>query len=100
MHPNFALILQPYLKQKTLSEFKNIKISDYSYRLPDERIARYPLKERDSSKLLVWENGTLKNGQFKSIPDYIPENALLVFNNTRVIQVPGKKFRFWPRSLF
>jgi len=85
MHPNFALILQPYLKQKTLSEFKNIKISDYSYQLPDERIARYPLKERDSSKLLVWENGILKNGQFKSIPDYIPENALLVFNNTRVI---------------
>jgi S-adenosylmethionine:tRNA ribosyltransferase-isomerase len=77
--------LQPDLKQKTLSEFKNIKISDYNYHLPDERIARYPLKERDSSKLLVWENGTLKNGQFKNIPDYIPENALLVFNNTRVI---------------
>lgn len=68
-----------------MSEFKNIKISDYSYHLPDERIARYPLKERDSSKLLVWENGILKNGRFKNISDYIPEDALLVFNNTRVI---------------
>lgn len=85
MHKNFALILQLHLKQKTLADFKNIKISDYSYSLPDECIARYPLAERDSSKLLVWNNGTIKKEQFKNITSYIPENSLLVFNNTRVI---------------
>ncbi|SHE32412.1 S-adenosylmethionine:tRNA ribosyltransferase-isomerase [Mariniphaga anaerophila] len=68
-----------------MSDFKNIKISDFSYELPDDRIAKYPLKERDSSKLLIWKNGNIKKEQFRNIAEYVPENSMLVFNNTRVI---------------
>ena len=64
---------------------QNIKITDFTYELPDERIARYPLSERDQSKLLVWENGNISESRFLNIPDFLPENAMLVFNNTRVI---------------
>ena len=65
--------------------FKNIKITDFAYELPDERIARYPLKERDRSKLLVWKKGEISEDTFRNIPNYLPGNSLLVFNNTRVI---------------
>lgn len=68
-----------------MADFKNIKISEYSYHLPDARIAKYPLAERDSSKLLVWNKGAIKKEQFKNIIHYIPADSLLVFNNTRVI---------------
>ncbi len=64
---------------------QNIKITDFTYELPDDRIARYPLSERDQSKLLVWENGNINESRFLNIPDFLPENAMLVFNNTRVI---------------
>jgi len=53
--------------------------------LSESRIAKYPLKERDQSKLLVWQNGTISETAFKNCVDFIPENAQLVFNNTRVI---------------
>ena len=65
---------------------KHIRIEDYNYPLPDERIAKYPLAERDSSKLLLYRGGTIKEESFKSLPHYIPEGSLVVFNNTRVIQ--------------
>ena len=65
---------------------KHIRIEDYNYPLPDERIAKYPLAERDSSKLLLYRGGTIKEEAFKSLPHYIPEGSLVVFNNTRVIQ--------------
>lgn len=65
---------------------QHIQIKDYSYELPDERIAKYPLKERDSSKLLVYEKGEVTEDVFTSLPDYIPEGWLMVFNNTKVIQ--------------
>ncbi|NCB07079.1 MAG: S-adenosylmethionine:tRNA ribosyltransferase-isomerase, partial [Bacteroidia bacterium] len=64
---------------------QNIKITDFTYELPENRIARYPLSERDQSKLLVWKNGNISESQFINIPDFLPENAMLVFNNTRVI---------------
>ncbi|WP_159517096.1 S-adenosylmethionine:tRNA ribosyltransferase-isomerase [Sunxiuqinia indica] len=57
-----------------------------NYNLPDERIAKYPLSERDASKLLVWKNGEISDVNFRSIADYLPENSLLVSNNTRVIR--------------
>lgn len=63
-----------------------INISDYSYPLPDERIARFPLEKRDLSKLLVAENGALTDAAFKNIAEFIPAGSLLVFNNTRVIR--------------
>ncbi|MDO5523300.1 MAG: S-adenosylmethionine:tRNA ribosyltransferase-isomerase [Bacteroidia bacterium] len=62
-----------------------IKIADYTYSLPDEKIARYPLEKRDSSKLLLYKNRQLSAVNFSAIAKEIPENSLMVFNNTRVI---------------
>ena len=67
-------------------ETKQIQIRDYDYPLPDERIAKFPLSERDSSKLLVCDGGRISHTQFRSLPSLLPEGALMVFNNTRVIQ--------------
>ena len=63
-----------------------IYIDEYDYPLPDERIAKYPLQQRDASKLLVYRKGEISENKFSSITDFLPENALLVYNNTRVIQ--------------
>lgn len=63
-----------------------ILIADYNYPLPDERIAKYPLPQRDHSKLLVYRNGQVSEDVFYHIGDYIPAHSLLVYNNTRVIQ--------------
>lgn len=68
-----------------MNRYKDIKISDYTYNLPDERIAKYPLAERDKSKLLIRQNGTIKQDIFANCATYLPEDAQLVFNNTRVI---------------
>ena len=65
---------------------KHIQIRDYDYPLPDERIAKFPLPERDSSKLLFYDGGRISETQFRSLPSLLPEGALMVFNNTRVIQ--------------
>ena len=65
---------------------KHIQIRDYDYPLPDERIAKFPLPERDSSKLLVYESGNISETVFRSLPALLPEGSLMVFNNTRVIQ--------------
>lgn len=71
---------------------RNIHIADYDYLLPDERIAKYPLAERDQSKLLVYRDGTITEHQFWQLPGIIAPNQTLVFNNTRVI--PARlKFR-------
>ena len=65
---------------------KRIQIKDYNYNLPDERIAKYPKAERDSSKLLVYRGGKISEHVFKSLPEQLPEGMLMVFNNTKVIQ--------------
>ena len=65
---------------------KNIHIADYNYDLPDERIAKFPLAERDSSKLLIYKHGEVSEDIFSSLPKYLPSGALMVFNNTKVIQ--------------
>ena len=67
-------------------ETKDIHISDYNYPLPDERIAKFPKAERDTSKLLVYKKGVVSEDVFRNLPDYLPEGALMVMNNTRVIQ--------------
>ena len=64
---------------------QDIKLSDYTYHLPDERIAKFPLSKRDESKLLVYQQGKISHTVFKNITDYLPKNSLLVFNNTKVI---------------
>ena len=63
-----------------------IFIDEFDYPLPDERIAKFPLPRRDASKLLVYKNGNISESKFSNIADFLPENALLVYNNTRVIQ--------------
>ena len=62
-----------------------IDIDDFDYDLPEEKIARYPARERDGSKLLVHSGDKTKEDIFRNIADYLTDNALLVFNNTRVI---------------
>lgn len=65
---------------------KHIRIKDYNYDLPDERIAKFPLPERDKSKLLVYNHGEVSQDVFSNITRYLPQGALMVFNNTKVIQ--------------
>lgn len=65
---------------------KNIRISDYDYPLPEQRIAKFPLSRRDQSQLLVYKNGTISQHRFHDLPSLLPEKALMVFNNTKVIQ--------------
>jgi len=65
---------------------KDIHIEAYDYDLPDERIAKFPLPKRDESKLLVFRNNQIEETQFLHLTDYLPQDSLLVFNNTKVIQ--------------
>ena len=65
---------------------KDLLIADFSYELPDEKIAKYPLQERDASKLLLYNNGEISETIFGNIADHLPTNSLLVFNNSKVIQ--------------
>ena len=65
---------------------KHIRIEEYNYTLPDERIAKYPVETRDQSKLLIYRNGEISHDIFTSLPELLPEGALMVFNNTKVIQ--------------
>jgi S-adenosylmethionine:tRNA ribosyltransferase-isomerase len=71
---------------KLLDQVKGISTSDYAYSLPDDKIAKYPLQERDQSKLLIWKNGQIVDEQFQKLPEHLPTNSLLVFNNTKVIR--------------
>ena len=72
---------------------KQINISDYNYELPDERIAKFPLEKRDSSKLLTYVSGNVSTNVFSSLPEILPANSCLVFNNTRVIQARLEFFK-------
>lgn len=70
----------------TEQETKHIRIKDFNYDLPDERIAKHPLKDRDQCKMLVYKHGGISDTVFKTLPDYLPKGALMIFNNTKVIQ--------------
>ena len=66
-------------------EYKKISMESYDYPLPDERIAKFPLPQRDTSKLLLYKGGVISEDKFNALPSHLPENSLLIFNNTRVI---------------
>ena len=68
-----------------LSELKEIRIDDYNYPLPEERIAKFPMEQRDHSKLLCLNGDHISEHHFYDLPDLLPDNSLLVFNNTKVI---------------
>ncbi len=65
---------------------KDIAIADFTYHLPEQKIAAFPLAERDSSRLLLYKEGIISRDVYKNIAAHIPANSLLVFNNTKVIQ--------------
>ena len=69
-----------------MTDPRHIHISDYQYDLPDERIAKFPMARRDQSKLLIYNKGVVGEDVFYHLPDYLPKGALMVFNNTKVIQ--------------
>ena len=66
--------------------FNPLNINDFDYELPDERIAKFPLDERDHSKLLVWREGAISERRFYNLGEELPEGAMLVFNNTKVFR--------------
>lgn len=84
-NPNFAaiMIMQP----------EKISIDNYDYGLAEDRIAKYPLDKRDDSKLLIYHNAQLSQSKFNKINDFLPENSLLVFNETKVIQARLQFFK-------
>ena len=69
-----------------MNDVKHISIEEYDYPLPEERIAKYPLPERDASNLLVLKDNEIKKSQFKYVGDFLPQDTLLVFNETKVIR--------------
>lgn len=64
---------------------RELRIEDYTYELPDERIAKYPLAQRDVSKLLVYDKGNMQEDTYQNIARHIPESTLMVFNETKVV---------------
>lgn len=78
-----------------MSNPRTIRIEDYNYQLPPERIAQYPLETRDASRLLVFDNGSLSQAKFSELPGYLPPDSMLVFNDTRVIRA---RFIFYKPS--
>ena len=65
---------------------KNLSITDFTYDLPEDRIAKYPLPERDASKLLIYRDGKISEDIYKNLDHHLPSDALLVFNDTKVIE--------------
>ena len=76
-------------------KIKKIRIADFDYPLPDERIAKFPLEQRDASKLLVYRHGEISQSHFSDLPQLLPEETLLLFNDTKVIQA---RLRFQKES--
>ena len=73
-------------KFSTMNDVKHISIEEYDYPLPEDRIAKYPLPERDASNLLVLKDNEIKKSQFKYVGEFLPQDTLLVFNETKVIR--------------
>lgn len=67
-------------------EVKNISIANFTYHLPNDKIALHPLQNRDESKLLIYKNGVIKEDVYKNIHQYLPKKSLLIFNDTKVIK--------------
>jgi len=68
------------------SEFSQLRLSNYHYKLPQERIAKFPLEQRDQAKLLCYKGGEISHQHFYQLPEILPSDAFLVFNNTRVVK--------------
>ena len=69
-----------------MTDPRKLSINDFTYSLPEERIAKYPLEERDASRLLIYKDGKMTEDIYKNIPDHIPPGSLIVFNDTKVVE--------------
>src|SRR5438128_11963351 len=67
-------------------DFKKLQLSEYDYSLPQEKIAAFPLTERDRSRILIYEKGAIKDDFFYNLSAHLPNGATLILNNTRVIE--------------
>src|SRR6516164_5515929 len=65
---------------------EDIRIIEYNYPLPEGQIAKYPLSERDASRLLVYENGSIREDVYKHLADYLPSGSRMFFNNSKVVE--------------
>ncbi len=74
------------IDMKAFPDPRTIRIADFNYDLPEDRIAKFPLEQRDSSRLLVWKDGQIQEDIYRNIADYLPEGSTLVFNNTKVVE--------------
>ena len=70
---------------KNTAHIPHVEMAAFNYDLPSDRIAMTPLVNRDASKLLVRKNNSIQHSSYHRLPDFLPSNSLLVFNNTRVI---------------
>lgn len=68
-----------------MTDSRDIRIEDFNYELPEERIAFFPAAQRDHSKLLIYRDGEITDSRFDRLPDFLPSDCLLVFNNSKVI---------------
>ena len=75
-----------------MAEPSSIHLENFKYELPESGIAKYPLPDRSASKLLLYKEGSISQARFNHLPEHLPLDACLVFNNTRVIQA-RLKFR-------
>jgi len=79
----FDIIIKHNVKMNLLEKASQIDLKKYQYILPEERIAKFPLPERDHSQLLVYQKGDIQHQHFYDINSYLPENSSLIFNNTK-----------------
>jgi S-adenosylmethionine:tRNA ribosyltransferase-isomerase len=70
-----------------MTDPRTLSIKDFTYSLPEDRIAKYPLAERDASKLLIYKEGNITEDIYRNIADHIPQDSFLVFNDTKVVEV-------------
>ena len=68
-----------------IDDIRDLRIADYDYDLPDERIAKHPLAQREQCKLLYYKGGDIQERRFWEVPALLPEQSTLIYNNTRVI---------------
>ena len=69
-----------------MTKVQDIKINEYNYPLTDDKVAKFPIQQRDKSKLLIYKNGNIEESVFNTLPQHIPAGSLMIVNNTKVIQ--------------
>src|ERR1700712_2023269 len=79
-------VYNPIIMEFSNKFSENLSLTEFTYELPDGKIACYPLENRDASRLLIWKDGEMTESQYRQLPDLLPGGSLLVFNNSRVME--------------